>query len=383
MSSENQDKNRSLLAFEDPEPFPDQVDGSEILCELAKYVSDFSQMPEGGSEAVAVWAAATWFVEHAYIAPILALQSPTKRTGKTTVLDLLSRVVRRPLLTSGVGATPAVLFRANDKFRPTFLLDEAEKLRTKFGGGSQLISLLNSGHRRGGTVQRCAEVNGSFRVETFDAFGFRAVALIGDVWDTLADRAIILRMQRATGDADILPFLKHIEDVETRGELLARKLVRWASGVGGEFRTAWSNAEYPDWLNDRERDNWSTLLGVAQLAGGQWPSRLRDASRQLASEPAEDGDPGERLIHDIREIFETFDRPEAIKSGDLVRELGDIETSPWGEKRGGKGLSTHKLARMLKPFGVRPNQDRTSAGEKVRGYWLSDLQPVFDRYSCP
>ena len=38
---------------------------------------------------------------------------------------------------------------------------------------------------------------------------------------------------------------------------------------------------------------------------------------------------------------------------------------------------------MFKPFGIRPHQERDSRGEKIRGYWLKDLQETFRRYPPP
>ena len=67
---------------------------------------------------------------------------------------------------------------------PTFLVDEAEKLSGRHAD-RDLISMLNAGHRRGATVQRCFESGGDYAVREFDAFGFRALAAIRRLWDTV------------------------------------------------------------------------------------------------------------------------------------------------------------------------------------------------------
>ncbi len=69
-----------------------------------------------------------------------------------------------------------------------------------------------------------------------------------------------------------------------------------------------------------------------------------------------------------------------IKSGDLAGHLNNIESSPWGDSRQGKGISANKLAAMFKPFKIRPRQGRDTLGTKARGYWLKDLEEVFKRY---
>ena len=74
---------------------------------------------------------------------------------------------------------------------------------------------------------------------------------------------------------------------------------------------------------------------------------------------------------------------EAMKSGSLAENLEEIETSPWADCRGGRGLSPNQLAKLLKPFRIGPRQARTDDGTVVRGYWLTDLRPVFARYPAP
>ena len=59
-----------------------------------------------------------------YIAPILALTSPEKRCGKSTVLALLKSLVLRRLPCSNI--TSASLFRAVEAWAPTLLIDEAD-----------------------------------------------------------------------------------------------------------------------------------------------------------------------------------------------------------------------------------------------------------------
>jgi len=83
------------------------------------------------------------------VSPFLALTSPEKRCGKTTTLHLLSALVPRPLPASSI--SPAALFRAVERYRPTLLLDEAD---TVFGpnGSEDLRCMVNAGHTRAGAV---------------------------------------------------------------------------------------------------------------------------------------------------------------------------------------------------------------------------------------
>lgn len=370
-------------AFADPVPWSDSVNGAELLSELAAWLGRYVHVGEPAAiNAVAAWIMAAWAVDHLYFAPLLVVWSPTKRAGKTTLLDLLHYVVRRPHLTSGLGASPAVIFRLNDLNRPTFLVDEAERLSGR-DADKDLVALLNQGHRRGGVVSRCvARPDGGFDVKDFDAFGFRTLALIGRPWDTLRDRAVMVHLERKPRNVEVARFASRIVAVE--GQRLARRLARWAADHGPLVGEAEATAPRPGWLDDRACDNWAPLFGVAAIAGGPWPVRLLDSARVLRADTDDETDRGERLVRDVGRIF--TDRAESVvlPSGELKAALNDLEEAPWGDERGGGGISTHRLAALLRPFGVRPRHARRpDNGSPVRGYWWSDFEPVASKYSFP
>ncbi len=374
------DDDQGESADSDPEPWPDPVEGRELLDALASWISEYVHLPPFADRAIAVWAVATWFVDEVYFAPILVLLSPTKRCGKTLALDLLRHVVRRAVPTSGVGVTPAVVFRLNERQHPTFLVDEAERLSNQ-DAGRDLITMLNVGHRRGQRVLRCADRDSDHDVRDFDAFGFRVLAAIGSLWDTVLDRAIPIMMERRPRTAQLRRFSGR--SVEQEGRVLARRIRRLWEDHRGNVGQAEETAPRPEWMGDRECDNWAPLFAVAAIAGEPWPDRAMEAAKALRIGVADEGDHGESLVRDIQLTFRDQGSPEVIKSGELVHHLNVLETSPWGDYRRGGGITPQKLAAMLKPFGVRPRQRRTEQGEKVRGYWLEDFEDVFTRYPLP
>lgn len=272
--------------------------------------------------------------------------------------------------------TSAVIFRMNDQYQPTFLIDEAEKLSGK-NADKEIIGLLNQGYRRGSKIQRCREKGGEYVVEEFDAFGFRALAAIGGLWDTIIDRSVVVSMKRKPMDARRRRYNGRV--VENEGNDLSRKICRFAQDNIAAFEELQADAPRPEWLDDRTCDNWSALFTVARLAGGDWPELALNAAKKL-SNVGEDGDRAELLIHDTRRIFEEAKWPEVIQSSDLVQALNAIESSPWGDYSKGQGITTHKVAALFRPFEIRPCQERDGSGEKIRGYWLKYLQEVFRRY---
>ncbi len=373
---EKEKQGRPVL-FPEIQPSKEPVDGASLLDELASYFLKYVVLPNGAADAIAAWTVATWFRDQVRIAPILSISSPTKRSGKTLLLDLLKPVVYWGHLTSGVGITPAVLFRMNEKFHPTLLIDEAEKLSGKDESSKELIGLLNVGYRKGATVQRCSGDN--HEIIIFDAFGFRAVATIGDIWDTLTDRSVIIKMIRKAQDAKVARFNGRVAEEE--GSILARKIARFAADYADVVAALESTADRPTFLNDRAADSWAVLFAVGLLADEGWPERLLESARNL-QEAGEEGDRKEILLRDIQSIFSELGNPKHLKSETLVQALNNLESSPWGDLKE-KGITTIKLASMLKPFGIKPGQYRDKDGTKVRGYSFESFKDTFARYLPP
>jgi len=86
---------------------------------------------------------------------------------------------------------------------------------------------------------------------------------------------------------------------------------------------------------------------------------------------------GVRLLGDIRSVFEEGGMGR-LASVHLVADLNGIEEAPWGDLRG-KALDERSLARLLRPYGVRPHQIRV--GEKtLKGYERGDFADPWARY---
>ena len=364
------------IALTDPEPWEGEVDGSSVVEEVAVLIESLIYLPPPAVDAIAAWVLATHCVEHLYFAPILTVWSPTKGCGKSTLFDLLNWLVRRGFLTSGPGVTAATVFRLNDARHPTMLIDEAEKLGGR-NANTELIGLLNNGYRRGGVVSRCVEVGSDYEVQAFDAFGFRALNSIRPLWDTIMDRSIEVRIERKPRSIQLSRFNARLLEPQCRQ--LARKIHRWASDHGKEVGEAEAEAPRPSWLPDRPCDNWGPLFGVGAVIGSGWEDRILDAARILVVSNQE-ADRHEHLIHDVRRVFSDRSAPEAISSSDLVEALNQIDESPWGDERQGKGITTHSLAKRLHAFGVKPRQGRISGTGKLRGYWANDMESVWERY---
>jgi hypothetical protein len=100
--------------------------------------------------AVALWVLHTYVFDSFTVTPRLALLSPVRGCGKTTLLALLELLVAEPFRTDNT--TAAALFHLLDHRLHTLLIDEADNLGLL--SNDVLRSVFNSGHRRGGRISR-------------------------------------------------------------------------------------------------------------------------------------------------------------------------------------------------------------------------------------
>jgi putative DNA primase/helicase len=119
------------------------VEGAALIQELTNAIKRYVVMEDGAAEAVALWVIHAHALDAFVISPRLAITSPEKGCGKTSLLDVIGHLVSRPLPTSN--ATPAALFRSIEAVCPTLLIDEGD---TFLHAKDDLRGILNSGHRR-------------------------------------------------------------------------------------------------------------------------------------------------------------------------------------------------------------------------------------------
>ena len=108
------------IELSEPDPWENPVNGAALLDEIVSGIKRYVVLPEHAARACACWVVHTYLVEHFLVSPRLGISSPTKGCGKTTLLDVVKRLVLRPLMCSNV--TPAAVFRVIEKcssMRPT------------------------------------------------------------------------------------------------------------------------------------------------------------------------------------------------------------------------------------------------------------------------
>lgn len=300
------------FTIEEPEPWPERVDGAELLNTLAKTFKRFVVLPEHGDTNAALWTLHTYAFECGHITPILVVESPQKGCGKTTLRDVLAALVHAPLSTDGISS--AALFRVIEKAKPTVLMDDFDSWGKD---NDELRGVLNTGYRRGGVYIRL--VGDDLEPRGFSTFAPKCINLIGRLHPTLHDRAITLRLQRKLKDQLITSLHRF------SGADLQRQCARWVADHRARIESA--NPDLPQALFNRTADNWRPLVTLADLAGGHWAERVRAAIVAALASNDEDEAAGVMLLADVRAMFKDTGATK-MSSSALVESLHGLKERP-------------------------------------------------------
>lgn len=346
----------------DDEPWPDTVSGDRLAEDVAATLKRHAVLPTLSDVAIALWVLHAHAHDAAAHSPILTLNSPEKRCGKTTVAKLIGALVPRGLHTTNV--TPAALFRVIQEFQPTLIVDEAD---TFMKLDPELQGIINGSHDRGSAFVVRVEGEGNDRRPVpFNTWSPKVLAGIGAMPSTIEDRSVIVPLRRklASETAARLPIKPKEAFSDQR-----RQAARWAADNIARLNDA--DPQLPKELNDRAADNWRPLIAIADLIGGRWPELARQAAITLNGGAGEE-DERTKLIEDIVELFKDRERRE-IPAHELPKLLSDLPDSPWGDFRHGNGISAQTLSKLLRPFGIK-SQKRKNGNFYTRdqfndAYW--------------
>ncbi len=354
------------MGFAEVEPWPDPVDGAELLDEITATVRRFVVCAAEVTRAAALWLVMTWLVDVVGVAPIAAITSPEKRCGKTVLLTLLSRLSFRPLAASNI--SPPALFRSIEAWSPTLLIDEADSF---LKDNEELRGVLNSGHTRATAfVIRCDGED--LTPKRFSTWGAKALAAIGTLPATVADRALPLELRRKL-PTDRVERLRYAEP--ELFDTLRAKLARFAEDHRSTVRHA--RPVLPEELHDRAQDNFEPLLAIADAAGGDWPRLARDAARKLYDAEPAALSVGVELLCDIKVVWGPVDH---LSTAELIGKLTADRELRWARYgRGGIALTPRQLAAKLKAYGIKSKN--LAIGEKrPKGYAREQFIEAWDRY---
>jgi hypothetical protein len=103
---------------------PAPVNIAELLADIEAVIKRHVILSDHAAATLAVWILHTYTFELRDIVAYVAIESPEKRFGKTTLLSVLAAMACKSLIASNI--TVGALFRSIHTCTPTLFIDEAD-----------------------------------------------------------------------------------------------------------------------------------------------------------------------------------------------------------------------------------------------------------------
>ena len=272
------------------------VDTAELLDEVRMFVRRFVVLPtDGTGDLIALWVLHTHAIGAAWASPYLRVTSAAPDSGKTLLLEILAVVCRRGW--HAVNPSSAVLYRKVDRDTPTLLLDEMDNFPIE--DRRDALAILNTGYKRGATVDRCKE-NGD--LQSFVAYCPKAYAGldVSSIVPALLSRSITIRMEKKISTERVDMWIAPL--VEPEAIRLRERCEAWA-----DQHTEALTEHQPDLLGliNRAAEVWWALLAIAEVAGEDWHARAKAAVKEFTTggDDTDDVPAPVQLLLDIRDAF--------------------------------------------------------------------------------
>ena len=345
-----------------------RASGCLSLDNVRDFLLRYVILPKAGDyDVLTAWIAHTYLIDGFDTTPRLAFLSPQSSSGKTRAVELLALLVSHPV--SSIDSTIAALFRGIEAAdgKATLLLDEVDTIFQGANPSAEGIrGILNSGYKRGATVQRAGAQRKGFPVESFRVFAPVALAGLGTLPSTLMTRSVQMNMRRRHPDEPLQRYRKR--DVEPEAKVLKQDLEHWCAQHAAELCVP----DLPAELQDRAAEVWEPLIAVADLAGGQWSESLRVAAVAAVAGSSDTDTFDNKLLGGIRTVFAQGGVTQ-MPTKDLIKGLSKLDSISVQD------LTPEKLSSTLKPYGIRSKSVRQGK-EVKRGYDEHAFKDAWARY---
>jgi len=354
---------------------------SDLIDEIRTWLETYIKvMDESDLDVLALWALHTWVCEETYTTPRLLINSPSPGSGKTTLMEHLAKFSKNAIHSSSVSSA-AVLARATAAGITTLLIDEVDRvLNPKRPGVDELLSVINSGYRRGAVriVSATRGKQNDWEVAKMPTFSPVAIAgnspLLPD--DTLSRCLVVRLLPDIQGTVQPSDW----EFLDEPAAELALKIEQ----VMDEHREAIrvSRPEVPTGCLNRLKERWNPLKRIAAVASAQWSERvdqliLKDI--ESARQDAENGDLQQKPhIQLMRDLFAVFGYEGGfIPTGQVVTMLIRHNPDQWSfSSVYGKDLTPQRFGRILNSaYGLNSMR----IGDSARGYHSDQFKRVWQQ----
>jgi hypothetical protein len=329
-------------------------------------------------DVIALWTIHTWLCEETYTTPRLLIDSPVPGSGKTTLLEHLGKLCFSPVQMAAVSSSAMLARITNDGIR-TLLLDEADRsLDPRDPKTKDLIAILNSGYKKGGSRPVLVKVKDNYVVVEMPTYS--PVAIAGNtplLPDDTRSRCITIRLLPAR-DELIEPSDWEFLDQEI--EALRDKISATTDKIRDQIKLV--DPQLPEGCANRLRERWRPLKRIAIVANEHWAYKtdqliLRDIENER--ELSENGEAyvstNLQIARDLYKVFDTGQ--DAIPTSQIVKSLIKISPEHWSSlSHYGKDLTVQRFGRIISgAYGI----SSLRLSENSRGYRSTQFSNTWNR----
>lgn len=352
---------------------------NELLKSLAHQIRCFLFFKDERTPLlIATWIVATYVYKRFHYFPILWINSPVMRCGKSKLIDVIDKLAWNSS-GSTIIASPAALFRmASDGC--TFLADEVESLknsdREQYGA---IMTILNAGFAPGAVVPRLEKTKGGgFELKRFAVYGPKVLAGINTVTETIKDRSLLIRMTRKAPGETVERLNMRVEGATF--DQLRASMATWAEQNSEAIEKVYESLPQEGALkncDDRFLDIIEPLLSILKFADAEAANgaerltvKLMPLFRELGGQRAEaQTDEAILAMHTLLSAELAGEESRFIPAADLLEKAKQTPGLQWIG-------STKSLSTFLSKIDIISRKDptRTKRGYLVTRETLNDIQ---------
>jgi hypothetical protein len=353
------------------EPWPEPVDTKElldgVLAQLRRYIIIHD---EHFAVVCALWVLFAWCHDIATYSPLLVIQSADSGAAKTHLTQAIVWLSPRGLMITE--PTGPVLYRTVDRDRPTLGVDDADRLLPR---KPDLAHIVNVSYTRGITIPRTEQRVPRY-YSPFCPKVLNGIDLLPHLQSATRTRCIAGNLLPKLDDEEVVDFKRAYIDEDF--SVLRRKAMRWAADNMVAIRDA--NPALPEGFSrNRQKDNYTLLFAIGDLAGGDWPKKIRAAAVKLTREHDEPS-LGKCALAKFYEFFAVYG---SLITSERVEKLfeatGDAEWCNYRDR--GRPINKWEIAALLRPFEIYPDNIHPRGGKTTdRGYDAAWFEIAFRHY---
>ncbi len=349
---------------------PENNELGNLYDEIKAVVKKYCILKEGYSDVITLWILGCYFISEINPFPRLVITAPTRSCGKSQVLKVIKALTLDSRIT--IKPTAAAIYRLDKNTFPVRLIDEVDEwLKNE----KEAYDILNAGFEKGNVIERIdPNTNMPKEHNPFMPIAMAGIQIESLLNQTTLSRSITLHIQKKKGGefADISQIQKEYEPLRDK-----------TLGLVESLKNLYSPGTPPEHSDDRIKQVWSALYGIADMAG-----KLPEVNKsfEIINDNYEEKDIGILLLMLVKKYMDHSDieKKTLNKSGKeyiRTKKLYNLISSDEEFIENNINVNQNTFTTMIKGFGVESKKVKFgTSSSAVSALNITDLKSVFAHY---